>query len=125
MSPVEKVKHLIVLKAKGWGVEVPEDLSPEDAYQWLVDNDDHYEAQDEVRPGEIETDVESEWSRHYESKSVAARYIDGSWVGWTYWYGGGKHGDPGSVEWIEYAYGLDCTEEEKLVIVRTFTKLDD
>jgi hypothetical protein len=37
------------------------------------------------------------------------------------WFGGGKHGEPGAVEWMEDAYHLTCHEEEKLVVVRTFT----
>lgn len=37
-------------------------------------------------------------------------------------YGGGKHGEPEAIDWIEHAYNLDCIEEEKLVVVRTFSK---
>ena len=47
---------------------------------------------------------------------------DGSWVGWTYWYGGGKYGEPEAIDWMDDAYDLACTEEEKVVTVRTFTK---
>jgi hypothetical protein len=47
---------------------------------------------------------------------------DGSWVGWTYWSGGGKHGEPESISWMSEAYELDVKEEEKLVIVQTFSK---
>ena len=47
---------------------------------------------------------------------------DGSWVGWTYWYGGGKHAEPEVMDWMGEAYPLDCVEEEKMVTVRTFTK---
>ena len=74
----------------------------------------------DFREGEVETNIQPSSSIHYESKSVAARMYDGSWVGWTYWYGGGKYGEPESVRWMNYAYHLECTEEEKLVIVRTF-----
>ena len=83
-----------------------------------MDDDDYVY---EFREGQVETDVTCEWCRHYESKSVAAN-IDGTWIGWTYWYGGGKHGEPEAVAWMEDAYFLDVTEEEKLVTVRTFTK---
>lgn len=61
-----------------------------------------------------------DWSRHYESKEVGVKLDDGSWVGWTYWSGGGKHGDPDGIDWIEDAYDLNVLEEEKLMIVRTF-----
>jgi hypothetical protein len=36
---------------------------------------------------------------------------------------GGKYGEPEAVEWIDDAYDLVCTEEEKVVTVRTFAKL--
>lgn len=36
------------------------------------------------------------------------------------WYGGGKHGEPGAMPWMEEAYDVSCAEEEKVVTVRTF-----
>jgi hypothetical protein len=75
-----------------------------------------------LRTDGTETRLQCEYSRHYESESVAAQMLDGSWVGWTYWYGGGKHGEPEAVEWLEDAYNLECQEEEQVVVVRTFTK---
>ena len=75
----------------------------------------------EVREGEVETEIECEYSRHYESKSVASKIL-GRWVGWIYWYGGGKHADPNSIA-IE-PYFLDCVEEEKTVIVKTFSRTE-
>lgn len=80
------------------------------------------DAEGELRGGQVETKIPCEWSRHYESKSVASKMPDGTWVGWTYWFGGGKHGDPESIEWIEDAYDIDCVEEERLVTIQTFTK---
>jgi hypothetical protein len=47
---------------------------------------------------------------------------DGSWVGWTYWHGGGKHSEPEAIPWIDYAYALDCEAKEQMVIVYTFKK---
>lgn len=85
----------------------------------------NYNIQDHLsnfRTGGTETNLPCEYSRHYESESVAAQVLDGSWVGWTYWFGGGKHGEPEAIEWLEYAYRLDCEEEEQIVIVRTFSK---
>ena len=66
-----------------------------------------------------ETDLPCEDCRHYESMSVARKFGD-KWVGWTYWYGGGKHGEPESVEWMEEAYFVDVKEETRVVLV--FTK---
>ena len=64
-----------------------------------------------------ETGLECELSRHYESKAMARQLDDGYWVGWTYWYGGGKHGNPEEVEWIDDAYYVDVKQETKVVNV--------
>ena len=79
--------------------------------------------ENEFREGDCETNIPTEWDRNYESKSVAKQMSDGSWVGWTYWYGGGKHGNPEELEWMEYAYDLNCSEETKMIVVKTFTKV--
>lgn len=72
-----------------------------------------------------ETNIDAPYSRHYESRSVARKLSDGNWVGWTYWYGGGKYGDPESIDWIEDAYDLNCVEETKTVVVKTFTIVEN
>lgn len=77
----------------------------------------------DFRDGEIETDIAPECSRHYESRSVAS-CVNGVWVGWTFWYGGGKHSNPEEIDWIDDSYFLDCVSEEKLVTIRTFTKVE-
>jgi hypothetical protein len=76
----------------------------------------------EFRSSGIKTGLPCESSRHYCSKSVARKLSDGSWVGWTYFYGGGKHGEPESIDWMGEAYDLDITETEKLVVVREFKR---
>lgn len=63
-------------------------------------------------------------SRHYECDEVAAQCPDGKWVGWTYWHGGGKHGEPEAIDWMNDAYEVSVTEEEKLVTVRSFAKME-
>jgi hypothetical protein len=63
------------------------------------------------------------YSRHYEAYRVVRQLDDGRWVGWIYWYGGGKHGDPGAIDWLPSAVLLSCKEEEKLVTIRTFTEI--
>ena len=69
-----------------------------------------------------ETGIECDYSRYYDSKSVAGQVFDGSWVGWTYWFGGGKHGEPDAIDWIEDAYSLEVEEKEVTIIKRTFKK---
>lgn len=89
-----------------------EDLS-EDQLLYLEENgfEDYFnDAEYEFRGGEKETNIDPEnYSRHFEASSVAAK-IDDKWVGWTYWYGGGKHAEPEAIEWKGDAYFLDVKE---------------
>lgn len=80
--------------------------------------DDLSEAESEFRSsGEDAIGVPPwKYSRHYEV-SVKAKLIEGQWVGWLYWYGGGKHGDPDSIDWIDDAIFL---EEGEPQVIKTF-----
>lgn len=128
MNPEQKIKHAILMRAVADEVvtlDVP--VTADNVDELYDENDQDYELQDyrsEMRSGEVETGLKCDWSRHYESKSVAAKMPDGSWVGWTYWYGGGKHGEPEAIDWMDSAYDLDCKEEEKLIVVRTFFRTE-
>lgn len=120
----QKIKYWIInwlidFESLSIGCEVtPENI--DDVFDGIADFSD---AINETRCNGVETNIEpSEYSRHYESKSLARKFHDGTWVGWTYWYGGGKHGRPEEVEWITTAYDLDCEEQEKIVTVRNFSK---
>ena len=128
MTPQQKIKHLILAKAAEWEDKNLGEVSAgnvDELYDELVEADGHWDAKSEVRSGDVETGIPCDGSRHYESKSVAAKMPDGSWVGWTYWYGGGKHGEPEAIDWMESAYNIDCVEEERVVTVRTFTKREE
>lgn len=126
MSPRHKIMREILLQAMRSGdlEQAPLDSAGqvEDAYVRLADAELDREYESEFRGGDVETGLPCPYSRHYESKAVAAKMCDGSWVGWTYWYGGGKHGCPGVEPWMEDAYDLDCAEQEKVVLVRSFTR---
>lgn len=127
MTPQQKIKWAILAKV----TELEEKDAPEypcsnidELYDELVEKGEHCDAESELREGEVETSLPCEWSRHYESDAVAMQMPDKSWIGWTYWHGGGKHGNPEEIDWIDDAYDVECTEEEKLVIVRTFSLKD-
>lgn len=82
----------------------------------------------EFREGAMRTDLSYEGPigrvvYYYECYEVAAKMLDGSYVGWTYWYGGGKHAEPGAIDWIEYAYDVDFVEVEETRIVKKFSRL--
>lgn len=123
MTPIQKLKHLILIRHAEMGGENLLDITNADTIDGLYSvAEELWDAKSEVRGGEVVTDIPCDWSRHYESKSVAAKAPDGSWIGWTYWYGGGKHGEPKAIDWIEHAYDLTYTEEQKMVTVQTFAK---
>lgn len=124
MTPEQKIKSAILAVVARWNKQAPAALSADniDAVYGDADPDHIQDAKEEIRGSGIETGLPCEWSRHYESKAVAAKMPDGTWVGWTYWYGGGKHGEPSAIDWMDDAYDLDCTEEEQVVTVRTFAK---
>lgn len=63
------------------------------------------------------------WSRHYEIDAVAMN-INGVWVAWDYYYGGGKHSEPEAVEWIDDARIVNCKEEQVTVTKHTFSEVE-
>ncbi len=131
MTPIQKIKRENLLRAINNNKELI-DVRPGDITACTVDlyyetlkkvNDDaRREYEQEFRETGIETGLNHEYSRHYEVKAVAKKLSDGTWIGWDFYFGGGKHGEPESVPWMEYAYDLDVTETEKLMIVREFKK---
>jgi len=126
MTPEQKLKWAILTQFALWNNKLALEYPCENIdtlYEKLTETDAYYDANNEIRSIGIETKIPSEYSRYYESKSLAMKMPDNSWVGWTYWYGGGKHGEPEAIDWIEYAYDVNCQEEEKTLIVQTFTKL--
>lgn len=131
LTPEQKIKREILTVA----IEQDDELEQyrdcltvekiDDAYMDAWDDSDAMQdATEEFRMSGEETDIPAGHSRHYESVSHARKLSDGSWVGWTYWYGGGKHGEPEAIDWMSEAYELAVTEEEKLVVVRTFAKVE-
>lgn len=63
-----------------------------------------------------------ESSRHYES-DYKVRQIEDKWVGWVYWYGGGKHGEPEAIDWMSDAEFVEVASEEVVTVVkRTFER---
>lgn len=123
MTPQQKLRWAVLAVEAGWA-KLPAPEYPCPNVDELYEREDacHGDAKEEVRQGKEKTGLRTEYSRHYESRGVAMQMPDGSWVGWTYWYGGGKHGEPEAVDWMGYAYDVDFHEEEKLVVVRTFSR---
>jgi hypothetical protein len=128
MKPEFKIKREILRTAQtnepsefDFGpLETTEQISA--AYEALAEVDAHWDYESDFRSGEVKTNIPCPSDRNYESQSVAMQTAEGDWVGWTYWYGGGKHGEPGLIDWMEDAYDLVCHEEEKMMVVRTFER---
>lgn len=115
MEPYDKVKQLFVYEETG---EVINDLEAlKEKYDELDAAGKFDDAWEEFRCSGHPTGLTTErWSRNYESEEVAQEMCDGSWVGWTYWYGGGKHGAPEEMEWQNF-YEVEVREEVQTVLV--------
>ena len=126
MSPEQKLKHIVLAVIAQWNGETLPEVTADnidDLYD-EAESDQVQDAKYEVRSSGIETGLPTQSSRHYECEEVAAQAPDGSWVGWTHWHGGGKHGEPEAIDWMEHAYDLAVTEETKTVVVQSFKKVD-
>jgi hypothetical protein len=126
MNASQKLKHMILLMDHALSGKTPPDINA-DNIDALYDelNDGGWglqEARMELRHGDYKTDIDSPHSRHYEPHEVAAKAPDGSYIGWTYWTGGGKHSNPEEIDFVEDAYDVNVTEEQKMITVRTFSK---
>jgi len=128
MTAEQKIKAQILKNAK---LHTFKDGDNIDEIWDKFNDDDEYECgydtltdeREEFRQsGQITKIKNDEWSRCYESEQVAAMLDDGTWVGWTYYHGGGKHGEPSGMPWLENSYFVSCKETQKLVTVREFSK---
>lgn len=133
MKPQNKIRWAIIERAYIWiGKDLPEmpetDAEIEALFERLAEKEypsEMYDASNDIRDMGQDTNIpERNWSRHYESKEVAAEMHDGSWVGWTYWYGGGKHADPETISWIPDAYDVTRKTETRIVNVFSITETE-
>ena len=126
MSPSQLIKLAIIKAAESWEqLELDGHVNKDnidDIYRHNHDECNLDDCDQEVRCGGVLTGLPSESSRHYECDSVAIR-IEGVWVGFPYWHGGGKHGEPESIGWIDSAYFVKATP--KVITAYDFEKLDN
>jgi hypothetical protein len=115
MTPQEKIKWLIASAVCRMHTNLPAMPIYPNFPDFELGPNEQQDATEEVRSSGVETNLLSQSSQHYECREVAAELPDGTWVGWTYWYGGGKYGEPGEINWMEDAYDLVCTPETKVV----------
>lgn len=123
MTPQQKIKWAVLAKHAEWKRTLPPEYPNnrvDDLYKLLCDGDEQFDALNELREGQVETGLPCKDSRLYESKAVAMKMPDDTWVGWTYWFGGGKWGTPAALDWMNDAYDVDCHERQEIVTSRTF-----
>ncbi len=118
LTPMQKIKREILARIEARSGDVhPSAMTPEQVDATWNDLDDDFEdAKSEFRSSGTSTNLPCESSRHYSSEAVAAKMLDGTWVGWTYWFGGGKHGEPEAIDWMADAYEVECRVVEKPVL---------
>ncbi len=113
----------IELKAKSLNLTNPLDFDEKqckDIYSSIVDSllsDYLSQIKSELREGKVETELIPEAGGNFESEAVAIP-ITGTpdlYVGWTYFFGGGKHSNPESVEWMENCYLVKAKDEVRTV----------
>ncbi|KVP40015.1 hypothetical protein [Burkholderia ubonensis] len=132
MTPEQKLKWAILELAARWAKQELEPVTADNVdqlYDALVAEDGHWDAKNEVRCSGVQSgltrSVPYMIARHYDHHEVAARMPDGAWVGWTYWHGGGKHGEPSAVDWMSGAYAVNHRQEPKTIIVDIITLPED
>ncbi len=127
LTPQQKLKQLILHTYFLWedeDISLLPDLTGEEVDELYSVTKDLTDAIEQIRcNGHITGLPTSEFSRNYEDKEVAVESLDGSWVGFTYWYGGGKLGEPEDIPWMEKAY--EVTMEEVMQPVKVFTKVEN
>lgn len=119
------LKHCLLEFYKHEELEAPPLETPQQVTDaWSeIDENPEYEGQldeilSELRDSGFETGIKCDKiSRHYECREEAVELFDGSLVGFTYWYGGGKHGEPWVIEWADEAYEVESREEAQVVTV--------
>lgn len=125
MTPTQKIKWLVLDALAGWRKTAPPPYpcpNVDELYAAEEGSEDRYDVIEELRCSGEETGFPTAGSRNYEADSVAMSLPDGTWVGWTYYHGGGKHSEPGAIPWMEDAY--DVTTHEETRVVRVFSKPD-
>lgn len=131
MTPTQKIKWAILALEARWNKKQLPAITTENVdelYEALVAEDGHWDPMEEIRctgiASKLTRQVDYQAQRHYEYKEVAAEMPDGTWVGWTYWHGGGKFGEPRAIDWMNDAYFVEHREEPIVIINHVFTLTD-
>lgn len=128
MTPEQRIKRQILINADMHakdGVRI--EITADNVDELFDEANEDWGLQDDINEfrysGTYTPEIEAPWSRHYEADAVARQLDDGSWVGWIYWHGGGKHGEPEAIDWMDEAYDLEIAET-KTIVVNVFKKVE-
>ena len=82
----------------------------------------YYEIKEEIRSGKIRTGLPSNGGGMYNAEAVAIPItgIPSLYIGYEYYFGGGKHLEPEIAEWMEYCYLLQ--EKDRVQTVKFYDK---
>ena len=110
---INHIKKKAIERHEKYQIEIPEDITDSDEY-CSVKYDVRHEGQEVIINGK---DIPScrvfECVYHFQE-------IDGKCVAYPYWFGGGKHGEPESVDWIEYAFFIEL---DTPIVVQTYKEI--
>ena len=83
---------------------------------WLTD------VREEIRGGKVRTGLIAESGGYAESEAVAVPVIGipSLYIGWTYFFGGGKHSEPEAIEWMQNSYLVKA--KDRVQTVRFFER---
>jgi hypothetical protein len=125
VTPRQKIRWLVLDTLARWRMTAPPPYpcpNVDALFHAEEGSGDRYDACEEVRCSGEDTGLSAGGSRNYEATAVAKDLPDRTWVGWTYYHGGGKHSNPGEIPWMEDAYNVTVREETRVVLV--FSKPD-
>lgn len=129
LTPSQKCKYLVLAKLFDWrAAELPPFTSGADIdahYQNEYENDggQFQDARNETREGTEAPEItDTPPSRHYEIDANVGKLPDGTFVGWWYWHGGGKTGEPEAYDWVGNAFAVTHISEVITTTKYTFTK---
>lgn len=132
LTAPQKLKYLVLVTLNTWrktdmpALETGDQLDVLYAAEEEADDGRFQDARSETRHGTEAPEIsDTPSSRNYEVDAHVAALPDGSYVGWWYYHGGGKHSEPEyAFDWIANAFDVDHASEVVTITKHTFTKRD-
>lgn len=121
----ESIKDINLFDVENFDEDKCKKLFDDKRYEsWIEREEILYGAIEEVRRSGTPTNNIVVEGRYYCSREVVKR-ITGLcrvFLAWTYYFGGGKYGEPDEVEWMDDCYLVK--EKEEIRIIKVYEKVD-